>query len=573
MKHEKINFLARMAAAGFLLAFFYLLVIAPFRLLEIPEYKFQDLFFRARHFLFGYHNPILEELCLVIVDDESLQKIGEKWPFKRQTYAALINGLTKENPQLIGLDFVFSGRAEPVGDFLLAQAMEDSGRVILASFVDDKGNCVLPLEEFRKSAKGVGIVNKLLDKDFCVRKNQLLFYDPEGKIGGWPWELILAKEKIGFNLANLGMDGGQAFLKGEQAEGRNFFFPVSGKNAVLKINYRFTLEDIASIPVSRALAGEFDGKVEGKIVLMGTTSKAIHDDYNTPLGIMSGLVINANVLVNLLTGDYLREIPQTVTALILALFVFLACFAGLRCGVFRGLLILTGITGGILGVGFFLFLKNWIGNYFTPLAAGWLFFVATAFYRYFRTLIENVRLRGEVVTDPLTGLFNRRFLESRIDSELELMASARRERKTDPTREVSVLMTDVDNFKKINDTFGHQFGDDVLRTVSFCLKECTRREDIVARYGGEEFCVILNHTTKDAAVQIGEKIRKSVESKEFNYVNQMTRFTISIGVAAAREDQLFNSRALLRAADKALYHAKHTGKNKVCVYEKSLESE
>jgi len=384
---------------------------------------------------------------------------------------------------------------------------------------------------------------------------------------------MIAKERIGFNLANLGMENGQASLKGgDPAGGRKFFFPVSGKNAVLKINYRFTLDNVNSIPVSEVLAGEFGEKVKGKIVLMGTTSKAIHDDYNTPLGVMSGLVINANVLVNLLTGDYLAEIPQTVTALILALFVSLACFAGLRCGVFRGLLLLGGVTAGVLGIGFLLFMENRIGNYFTPLAAGWLSFLATAFYRYFRTLIENVRLKGEVVTDPLTGLFNRRFLETRINSELELMASIRRERKTDPVQEISVLMMDVDNFKKINDTFGHQFGDDVLRTVSFCLKECTRREDIAARYGGEEFCVILNHTAKEAAVQIAEKIRKSVEAKEFNYVNQMTRFTISIGVAAAREDQLFNSRAILRAADKALYHAKHTGKNKVCIYDKSLES-
>jgi len=172
----------------------------------------------------------------------------------------------------------------------------------------------------------------------------------------------------------------------------------------------------------------------------------------------------------------------------------------------------------------------------------------------------------------LTGLYNRRFLESKIDAELERMAAVKGGRKTDPMQELSVLMTDIDNFKKINDTYGHQFGDDVLKTVSFCLKECTRRDDVVARYGGEEFCVVLFHTPKESALQIAEKIRKSVESKEFSYVSQIARFTISIGLAASRTDELFSSRAILRGADKALYQAKKTGKNRVCLYDPSLES-
>lgn len=572
MSRRRLNFFLNLSLAGLVTAALYLLVLSPFRLLDVPEQKFLDVFFRARHFFVPYRAPVLKDIFLVVVDDESLQRSGEKWPFKRQTYAELVDRLTKSGPLLIGLDLVFSGKSDPAGDFLFADALERSGRVILASFVDDTGNYIMPLEDFRRVARGVGIVNKLLDKDFSVRRNQLLFYERDGKVGGWPWEMVVAKEKLGFDFGDLSVDAAGVYRRlGEKLQ---FLFSASGKNAVMRINYRFGLEDVQSIPVSKVLSPEgFDQSLDGKIVLVGTSSKAIHDDYSTPMGIMSGVVINANVLVNLLTGDYLREIPDSGNALLLGLFVFLACLIAFRCDVARGLLILSGLTAGSLGFAFFAFVNNWIGDYFTPFLAGWVAFLSVTLYRYFRMFIENVKLKGEVVTDPLTGVYNRRFLESKIDAELERMAAVKGDRKTDPLEELSVLMSDIDNFKKINDTYGHQFGDDVLKTVSFSMKECTRRDDIVARYGGEEFCVVLYHTSKEAALQIAEKIRKNVESKEFNYVNQMARFTISIGLSSVRTDQLFSSRALLRAADKALYKAKKTGKNKVCLYDQSLELE
>jgi len=533
--------------------------------LEIPKLKTQDFFFAVRHFL-PVRLPILKDILLITVDDESIDKIKERWPFRRRIYADLLRKLQAGNPRLVALDFVFAGKGEPLDDFLLSEAIEQAGNVVLASFVDEGGNYVLALKDLRKAAKDSGVVNKLLDKDFFVRRTHLFYRDQHGKIVAWPWEIAILRELLGldkkqFELAEQG-------LRLKTIGGRDpFFFIPFYDHKEAAINYRFNPEDIERLPLWKALeAKDLAERVRDKIVLAGATSRVLHDYYQTPLGVMPGVLVNLNWLVNILTKEFLKKIPLPLSAVFLTLFTFLSAYLGLRYDVMRGIAVLSLATLGLWGIFFFLFCYNYLGDFFTPFFGGWLVFLAVTFYRYFHTFIENVKLRSEVVTDPLTGLYNRRFLESRIDAEFAKLASEKRSRKTDPFHELSVLMIDIDNFKRINDTYGHQFGDDVLKTVSFSVRESTRKDDVVARFGGEEFCVVLMHISKEEAVQIAEKIRKSVEAKKFNYVNQITCFTVSIGVAATREDGLLSTRAIIRAADLALYEAKRAGKNQVYVY-------
>jgi diguanylate cyclase (GGDEF)-like protein len=154
------------------------------------------------------------------------------------------------------------------------------------------------------------------------------------------------------------------------------------------------------------------------------------------------------------------------------------------------------------------------------------------------------------ITDALTGLLNRRYLNERIAEEV-----ARSNRDGAP---MSFMMIDIDNFKQYNDRFGHQAGDEVLRITAQTLKATLRTEDVAARFGGEEFCLLLPNTTLSEARMIGERIRRRVENTEFPH----RKVTISIGVAA--HSSLHNSpREIIEAADKALYQAKRIGKNNV----------
>jgi diguanylate cyclase (GGDEF)-like protein len=230
-------------------------------------------------------------------------------------------------------------------------------------------------------------------------------------------------------------------------------------------------------------------------------------------------------------------------------------------------------TAGCAVFLFLLFLKNYLSAYLSPLLGGWAAFLLITFYRYFFTFLENVGLRQKVITDPLTGLYNRRILEFKIDEELARMIGGKAASKTNLPDELSVLMIDIDDFKKINDTYGHQFGDDALKNVTFSIQERIHPPQFASRFGGEEFCVVLPGAGKEEARQIAERIRESVACRKLSYVSQIAgigseaALTVSVGVASSQEDGLSSSRALVRAADRALYHAKQTGKNKVCLYD------
>ena len=129
---------------------------------------------------------------------------------------------------------------------------------------------------------------------------------------------------------------------------------------------------------------------------------------------------------------------------------------------------------------------------------------------------------------------------------------------------LSVLMLDIDHFKLINDTYGHQAGDLVLKTLATIFQEVLRNVDIIGRMGGEEFAVMLPETDIDQATEVAERLREVILEDEVSLpVGLRINFTVSIGIATLI-DKRSNIDMLLYEADKALYRAKHTGRNKVC---------
>jgi diguanylate cyclase (GGDEF)-like protein len=163
------------------------------------------------------------------------------------------------------------------------------------------------------------------------------------------------------------------------------------------------------------------------------------------------------------------------------------------------------------------------------------------------------RVKQLAYLDGLTGIFNRRFFELRILEEIE---RARRYGMG-----MAIVMADIDQFKRLNDEFGHLLGDEVLRQVSSLLHQQLRKTDVVCRYGGEEFGIILSQTSASHAVNIAEKLRRLVENWRFPGVPRTV--TISAGVAAF-PDHGSNRDQLVHAADTSLYAAKQQGRNRIC---------
>ena len=169
---------------------------------------------------------------------------------------------------------------------------------------------------------------------------------------------------------------------------------------------------------------------------------------------------------------------------------------------------------------------------------------------------ELEKSQQEAQTDALTTLINRRGLEKRL--ELERI----RARQNDSP--FSIIMVDIDHFKKVNDTFGHLVGDSILRSLAHMIKAHLRRNDIAARYGGEEFLILLPETGIEGAKAVGEKIRKALSTKEWKLKENgknIGRITVSMGISLYKFNEPEES--LIKRADDALYLAKNNGRDQV----------
>jgi len=171
--------------------------------------------------------------------------------------------------------------------------------------------------------------------------------------------------------------------------------------------------------------------------------------------------------------------------------------------------------------------------------------------------LKNATLYKQAIsmayTDPLTKTYNRTAFDDSLIREMKLAR-----RKSNP---LSVIFFDIDHFKEINDSHGHECGDIVLASVASCIKDALRASDIVFRYGGEEFVILLSDTPLDGAKVIAERIRNSLESQTIAYGMELIKITASLGISSLRGND--SSEMLVKRADNAMYRAKEHGRNQV----------
>lgn len=184
----------------------------------------------------------------------------------------------------------------------------------------------------------------------------------------------------------------------------------------------------------------------------------------------------------------------------------------------------------------------------------------------FSELLARVRVGSRVVqyqqhleyqtqVDSLTGLFNRRAFEKKVQEEFE--------RATRYHNPLALMILDIDNFKTINDTYGHHGGDAALVKISETLRQKTRQSDFPSRYGGEEFVLVLPETDQDSALQVAGKIHEEIRSCTFGTPERPFALTVSIGLASTSSKHYSDWRQMLDDADQALYVAKNSGKDRV----------
>ncbi|HNV69532.1 MAG TPA: GGDEF domain-containing protein, partial [Candidatus Ozemobacteraceae bacterium] len=166
----------------------------------------------------------------------------------------------------------------------------------------------------------------------------------------------------------------------------------------------------------------------------------------------------------------------------------------------------------------------------------------------------NAKLYEQAITDGMTHLYLHRYFKQRLFDEIKRAIRFR--------RHLSLIMVDIDHFKKFNDSYGHQMGDEVLKKVASILRKTIRTHDLPVRYGGEEFAVVLPETDIHGAAAVAERIRRTIETEYLEHEGKVIKITASFGVSVfpecAQEMESF-----IKSADAALYHSKESGRNRV----------
>lgn len=541
---------------------------------------------------------VSSDIVIIAIDDATYEYILEKygeWPLPRSVYAKIAEYIEKQQPQSIAFDLMFvnSMRSDPKSDQMLVDMMKkydnifvsmnldnqdadlrtppvlpdgmsvalknNSGRVSFAS--QTYTNCRKILDGILKNSSNIGMINVTRAEDGILRKMPVLvryqdkYYPQLGlKVG---MDYIKSHSDVQYNFTKLQIDPNSNLLVGN----RKIYLDKDGSAILNWYGPHETYPYIPLYKVIQLISGkktDLDINFNNKIVYFGTTASSLFDIKTVPSSrIYPGVEVQATYVNNIIDNNFIRKCDRSFTVLMGVLLALMTILIVMNeSSAFVGSLAAFSVY--IL----YVFATYYAMKYFNlwidvvyPLGLAIVTFITAYIVKY---LIKSRDFEQQYVlatTDGLTDLYNHRYFQEQMRMMVE--ASKRYESP------FSLIILDIDFFKKFNDTFGHQAGDAVLRQVAQTLKKNIRATDIACRYGGEEMSIILPKTEYDLAVFTAQKICERVSSKHFHLPNgKETSVTISLGVAAYPQDGL-SAEEIIEMADKRLYNAKHNGRNRV----------
>jgi len=538
----------RILSISIILCVVYALWIAPLNPVQIANLKIIDTFF----YLSSKFNPLPKAgqgVILIAVDDYSLRESGIRWPWPRCMIADIIKKVSANGPAAICVNLVFAGKSvNPEEDSVLMASFKDAGNVYAAAFFGSDGKYVVPDEALALGLKDFGFVNKPRDIDNTIRRMRPYFLSQSGEIIDYSLSLKVAGSIMNSPPGNIGIS-----------------VPLS-KDGTAYIKFFGSLDKFDSIPAWKVLKDAADlSMLKNKLVFFGVTSESFHDTYHTPLGIMPGMVIDLNETLTYINKSFFRYTSHEVNSIILFIFVLIAVFGGLRLSILSGIALTACEILILLSLGLFLFLGQIIIDPIGPI----LLMVASTILlhgsRYVVLIVENIVLRKEAVTDGLTGLYLYRYFELQLKRELKSAFHIH--------KNLALVIYDIDHFKKINDAYGHEFGNTVLKAIAKSLKDHSRKNNVIARYGGEEFCIIVPGMKRDHTIKYAERLRNMVNFLEFRTDRGVTaKLTMSAGIITIEDASSEDPTDFIKAADCALYRSKNTGRDKISVFDAKIDS-
>jgi len=293
-----------------------------------------------------------------------------------------------------------------------------------------------------------------------------------------------------------------------------------------------------------------------KICIIGLTASGLIDIKAIPIEKAYPAVgVNAMTLNSVMNSDFVREAPKSLDIFIIIVVSFFMVFYLSRQAPIAGMGMAALSIILYATMSFYIFDKfDVLVTTVYPVFAIFLSYIVTTAYTQILQSMERVMLFRQATRDGLTGLYNIRHFQLLFEAEFKNVATYK-------YRPLSIILADLDDFKSINDKYGHLAGDAILIEIAKVFQAKCRNIYVVARYGGEEFIVMLIGANAKAAVSVAENIRQASEEKKFRFRDEMYNATLSVGVAEFSNERM--KEELIEKADKALYRAKGEGKNKV----------
>ena len=517
-----------------------------------------------------------KDIVIVAIDDASYEYILEhygEWPLRRDMYAKMVDYIEAQAPKSIAFDLMFvkSMKSSQEADNALINVFKKYDNIFTAMNLDDQpydlrkppvlpdklsielktpekinfmeySNCRVILQGIIDATSNIGMINVARSDDGVLRRMPV-YLKYRNKI--YP--------QLGYLVGThyLGDMPGYTVMHNDE----------TGEGVILNwYGSAGTFENIPMYKLLKAIEGKakFDYDFRGKVVYFGATAASLFDIKTVPVDkVYPGVEVQATYVNNLIDNSFIIRCPQwlnfllgIVLSILTVLFVLLIS----SMPVAFGLSITVYAVYILISYSVMKYHNLWI-DIIMPVALASFAFIAAVIIKYLIKSHDFDTQYKLATTDGLTELYNHRYFQEQMRI---LISHAKRYEVP-----LSLIIIDIDFFKKFNDSFGHQSGDAVLRQVAIELKKNVRSSDIVCRYGGEEMSIILPNTDYKEAVIIAGKLCTIISSKNYKLSNNReSGVTISLGVASYGKDGESPSE-LIEAADKRLYDAKHNGRNRV----------
>ena len=531
-----------------------------------------------------------KDIVILAIDDASLEYLWDKygeWPIPRNVYADVINQIEAQNPQALIFDLMFlkSIRTAQKADDYFVETMNKYDNIYtginfddqpsdvripstlpdrLAANVDNKSNisykkysfsnCRPILASLMNGNVGIGSTNVQRSNDGIIR-----YISPFSlyKNNYYPY---LAFKAGGDYLSQKHLNN-YTITKSGRLLVNDISIPLN-KNGETILNWYGKTGTHTTIPFYKVVNNNAEYDFKDKVVFVGTTAWSLHDTKSVPIqdDIYPGVEVHTTFFNNMLDNNFIHKTGFITNILILiGVIAIVGAIAMFSTSTLFAFLSTSLFTIAYLFVSYYImeFKNLWI-PIVIPVIAIIGAFTLSIIAKYIMKSRDFEYQYKLATIDGLTELYNHRYFQDTLRKQMDIAQRY--------NQKVSLIICDIDFFKKFNDTYGHQTGDAVLRQVAQILRKNSRATDYVCRYGGEEMSIILPNTNADEAIMLANRICHAVSEKPFHITPVDTApVTISLGVSTY-PDNAQTPQDLIEYADKGLYYAKEHGRNQVGRY-------